>query len=82
MSQITKQQFDKLRNCTVTINGESRIRKFVRRGRVWVTVASYHKISGIVLVKYHCGNVYVDGKQLLYIPYYSFTNPKNPFKSV
>lgn len=80
----TDQEAKKLRDCEVLQSDYitwSNGRKFLRRGRGTAKVLTPFKEDQWIPVTYSCGKVKVDGQVLQYIPKYSFTNPKNPFKS-
>lgn len=84
MKPITREAFDKLPNITVARyghDGKSHSAKFIKRGRVWVTVGTWTDEYGVIECKYKALDCYIDGKQLPFISSYQsgLLNPRKPF---
>lgn len=84
MKSITKEAFDKLQDIEVARygkNGDSHKAKFIKRGRVWVTVGTWSDEFGVIEVKYKALDCYINGKQLPFISVYQsgLLNPRKPF---
>lgn len=76
---MTREEYDKLKDCQVVDMGNTYNRKFVRRGRQSAKLASMDSAGTITVCSYMIGKVYIDGKRLEYKSKHTFTNPNNPF---
>jgi hypothetical protein len=83
MKTITEEQFQKLIDCEVLQSDYLTWKraKFYNRGREYINIAIKNNAGDIIICSFSCGRVRVGGIELKYIPSYSFTNPKNPFKT-
>jgi hypothetical protein len=83
MKALSKEQYNKLQDCEVLQDDYLTWlpAKFYSRGLGQVNYALEMKDGSIVIAHKGCSCVKVNGIELKYIPHYSFTNPKNPFKT-
>ena len=84
MKTITKEQFEKLIDCEILQSDYKTWcpAKFLNRGRVRINIAILNTKGEVIISSFSCSRVKVNGIELTYIPSYSFTNSKNPFKTI
>lgn len=83
MKTITEEQYNKLIDCEILQSDYKTWNpaKFYSRGLAQINYALKMKVGDIFIVNTSCSRVRINGVILKYIPRYSFTNPKNPFKT-
>jgi hypothetical protein len=83
MKTITEDQYRKLIDCEVLQSDYVTYKpaKFYNRGLSYVNIAVKNSKGEILICSYSCSKIKVSGIELEYIPSYSFTNPRNPFKN-